>query len=453
MTHPVPPLVSGGLPLVGHVLEFRRDQYGLDRRGHAEHGDVFATKLGNKQVAVVTGADYNKLFYTQTDDALNISDVYSFLRATFGNVLFMASHDAYMNQRPILQAIFSREKMARYAQAMQTEVQMWLDGLGEIGEMDIAAEMLRLTQHVAGRAFIGPDFRAELSEAFWADYELISRSIDPVTPPNLPLPKFRRRDQATQRIRSTLLVLLDRRRQHPDQYDDLLTQLLSHPQKDGTTLSELQIIELFMGLLFAGHETTAGQAAWTVIQLLQNPDYLALVQAEIAEQVTPGQPIDGGVLRNLKHIYWAIDETTRLRPSAPMQLRIVERPLDVGEYTIPAGWLIRVSAATSHHQPGVFAQADVYDPLRFSPERAEGSTFDIIGFGGGLHKCTGMNFAKNEMAMITALLFRQYDLELLTPDTHVVTGLGANRPSATILRYRRRPQVKAALVPDAVLMA
>src|SRR5690606_28904122 len=105
---------------------------------------------------------------------------------------------------------------------------------------------------------------------------------------------------------------------------------------------------------------------------------------------------------------------------------------------VPAGWLMRVTAATSHYQPDVFADAEVYDPLRFAPERAEGSTFDIVGFGGGIHKCTGMNFAKNEMAVITALIFQQFDLDLVTRDTRVITGLGANRPSRTILRYRRK---------------
>lgn len=451
MTKPTPPFVSGALPLVGHAFAFRRDASELDRRGHAEHGDVFAVKLGGKPVAVVTGATYNKLFYTQTDDALNIGDVYGFLKAAFGEVLFMASRESYANQRPILQAIFSREQMARYVQAMQAEVQRWLDGLGEAGEIDISAEMLSLTQHVAGHAFLGPDFRAELGEAFWRDYEAISQSLDPIAPANLPLPKFIRRDRAIQRIRATLLPVIARRKQHPDQYDDLITLLFRQPQKDGTPMNDEQIIQLFMGLLFAGHETTAGQAAWTVIQLLQHPDYLARVQAEIAEHVPPGRVIDGGVLRALKHTYWAIDETTRLRPSASMQLRLVERPLDVGDYTVPAGWLMRVTAATSHYQPDVFADAEVYDPLRFAPERNEGSTFDIIGFGGGIHKCTGMNFAKNEMAVITALVFQQFNLELVTRDTHVVTGLGANRPSRTILRYRRKqPAVHPAHSDQAV---
>lgn len=437
-TKPTPPFVSGGLPFLGHALEFQRDSEKLDRRGEAEHGDVYAIKLLGKNVAVVTGAEHNKRFYLETDHDLNISHAYSFLRASFGEVLFIAPKETYENQRPVLQAIFGRSQMARYAQAMQIEVQKWLDSLDESGEMDISGEMLSLTQHVAGHAFIGPDYREELTEEFWEAYEHISRSIDPLMPQNLPLPKFRRRDQAKAFIEKELMGVIARRRQHPGQYDDLITQLFTQPQADGSPMSDGEIITLFMGLLFAGHETTAGQAAWTVIHLLHHPDYLALVQAEIDEHVKPGQPLDGGTLRNLKHTYWAVEETSRLKPSAPMQLRIVEQPFDVNGYTVPAGWMIRVNAANSHHQPDVFADSERYDPLRFAPDRKEGSTYDIVSFGGGMHKCTGMNFAKNEMAVITALLFQQFDLTLLTQETQVVTGLGANRPSATRIAYRRK---------------
>ncbi len=450
MPKPPPPLVSGALPLVGHALEFRRDCDALDQRGYREHGDLFAMRLANRNVAVVTGAEYNKLFYQETDRSLNISEVYSFLKASFGEVLFVAPPERYQNQRPLLRAIFGHGQMARYAVAMQVEIQRWVESLGEAGTMDISAEMLTLTQQVAGHAFIGPDFRRELGDEFWHAYEHISASLDPLLPPRLPLPKFIRRDRARQTIEAQLLAVLTERRRHPERYDDLLTQLLEEPQADGTLLADEEIICLFMGLLFAGHETTAGQAAWTLIHLLQHPAYLERVQAEIAEQVQPGAPLDGGVLRALKHVYWAIDETTRLTPSAPMQMRIVEEPLEVGEFVIPSGWLIRVNAATSHHQPDVFADPDRYDPLRFSPERKEGSSWDIIGFGGGLHKCTGMNFAKNEMAIIVALLLQQFDLELLTPQPRVVTGMGASRPSPALIRYRRKAHPSVAAQPSLI---
>lgn len=112
--------------------------------------------------------------------------------------------------------------MVGYIQAMNTEIQRWLDKLGQSGEVDISEAMLHLTQAVAGRALIGPDYEQELGEDFWQDYQAISVSLDPVLPPNLPLPKFWRRDRAKQKIHQKLATLIQKRREHPERYDDLI---------------------------------------------------------------------------------------------------------------------------------------------------------------------------------------------------------------------------------------
>lgn len=440
MTLMIPPTVSGSLPIVGHVVEMLRDRTKLFERGHTEHGDIFAIKLGPQWAAVITGADYNRLFYTETDKSLNMQDGYTFLKEAIGEVLFTASSADYYNQRPVLQQVFKRERMAAYIEAMNIEVQQWLDGLGAAGEVDLTQEMLRLTQYVAGRAFIGPDFREELGEAFWDEYSYISKSLDPVLPPNLPLPKFWRRDRAKKKIHQVLQEVIRKRRDNPDRYDDLITILLTTPLKDGTIMPDEGIVTMFMGLIFAGHETTAGQAAWLLALLLQHPDYLERVRSEIREHLVYGQRADGKVLSQLEHTYWAVDETTRMRPSADTQVRTVESPIQMGDYEIPVGWRIMVSGATSHYMPTVYSNPDTFDPLRYAPEREEGKNpFAIVGFGGGIHKCTGMNFAKNEMALIVALFFQQFEVELLSRDIHTVMGNGANHPSEVRVRYRRKP--------------
>lgn len=436
----LPPLVSGGLPVVGHLTEMMNDRTTLFKRGYAEHGDVFAVKVANKHILVVSGAENNRLFYQQTDKTLNIEDGYAFLKEAFGEVLFVASVESYTKQRPLLQEIFKRERMIDYVRAMQIEVQRWLDSLGEAGEVDMAHAMLRVTQNVAGHALIGPNFRDELGDAFWDQYRWISESIDNILPPKLPLPKFIRRDRAKKVIRRIMGEVISKRRQNPDKYDDLISTVLTTPQKDGSYLSDEGITNLFMGLLFAGHETTAGQAAWTIAQLLQHPEFLALVQDEISENVAYGAAFDGKLLSQLDHLYMAIDETTRMNPSADAQIRTLSEPMTIGGYDVPAGWVIMVNSANSHHLPDVFRNPDEYDPLRFSDERNEGKNpFSIVGFGGGIHKCTGMNFAKNEMAIITALFFQQFDAELLSENIKTVTGTGANRPDVVRVRYQRKP--------------
>ena len=93
----------------------------------------------------------------------------------------------------------------------------------------------------------------------------------------------------------------------------------------------------------------------------------------------------------------------------------------------------------------IFPDAQRYDPTRFSPERSEhkGHKNAIMGFGGGVHKCPGMSFAQNEMLAITALLLQQFDLELVTRDTHARLDLGASRPSETWINYKRKPVIEA----------
>ncbi|GAB4549885.1 MAG: cytochrome P450 [Anaerolineae bacterium] len=436
-----PPMLSGGLPFIGHALEMIRNRERLFKRGQAEHGNLFTIKLGPINTLVVTGAEYNRRFYTETDVTLNMQDGYAFLKEAIGEVLFTASKENYYNQRPALQEVFKRERMISYIQAMNIEVQRWLDSLGDSGEIDITQAMLQLTQFVAGRALIGPDYAEELGEGFWQQYGAISASLDVILPPKLPLPKFRRRDAAKKKLFHTLKGLIHKRRANPERYNDLISTLLTTPLKDGSILPDDTIVTIFMGLIFAGHETTAGQAAWLIALLLQHPDYLKHVQAEIAANVAHGMMIDASVLSKLQHIYWAIDETTRMRPSADTQIRTVESPITLGDYTIPAGWRLMVSAATSHFQAEVFHNPEQFDPFRYGPERNEGKNpFSIVGFGGGIHKCTGMNFAKNEMAIIVALLFQQFEVELLSKAIRVVTGNGANHPSEVRVRYKRKPQ-------------
>ncbi len=434
-----PPFVSGALPLLGHALEFMRNQDGLLRRGYREHGQVFALRMFRNPVAVLTGPENQKYFFTMTDKTLDMEKPYDFLATIFGKVAFLGSHATYMNQRPVLHVLFGREQMTKYLPEMQVAVQEWLDGLGDSGEMELTDEMNRLVQEVAGRCFLGPEVHARLGAAFWRDYALLGKALDPLLPPRLPLPKFIRRDQAKARIRRALAPIIAERRNGTERRADGFQLLLETAQADGQPLPAEVVDSMIMALMFAGHETTAGQAAWSIIHLLRHPEYRARVQAELAQVFPPGTAYDHVKLRELEATRLAVDETSRLTPSTETLFRAAEEDIVLDGYTIPRGWLVQTSTAVGHALPEVFSDADSFDPLRFSAERREGKhTFANITFGGGLHKCAGMNFANAEMTLVLALLFQQFDLELLTDEIKVERGLGASRPTKTWVRYQRK---------------
>lgn len=437
-----PPLVSGAKPGLGHVLEFSKNRAALIMRGQAEQGQIFAVRLGPQNVAVLIGPEYHRQFFMETDKKLNIATPYKFLRAAFGEVLFIAGHEEYLRQRPFITQAFRREKMVHYIEVMGREVQKWLDSLGDEGTFELVAAMGRMTQDVAGNALMGERFQREVGREFWDLYADLEKGIDPILPPNLPLPRFWRRDQARKQMAAILQPILEERRANPAAYNDFLQDFVNSRYTDNDQPIEDEVLlNLMLGLMFAGHETTSGQAAWNIILLLQHPEYLALVQEEIDRLVPYGTAIDGKVIHSLAHMNYAITEVERLRPSADMLLRDVDEPIEIGGYHIPAGWMVQVSSEIAHRLPELFDNPDYYDPLRFAPERAEDKAdrFALIGFGGGTHKCIGMNFANTEINVISTLLLQQFDLTLETPKPGVKRGTGANRPTETIIRYRRKP--------------
>ncbi|HEX6289169.1 MAG TPA: cytochrome P450 [Herpetosiphonaceae bacterium] len=436
---PIPPALPG-LPVIGNMLEFARDRHALLEKGYHQLGPIFSFKLGRKPVAVLIGPEYHQFFFVETDKLLNIEKPYRNLAALFGPVGFLASPAVYQEQKPILYAPFRPEKMLQYVTIMQRETQRWLDSLGDSGELEIAAAMGQLVQTIAGHALMGDDFQRKVGREFWDLYAALGQALNLVTPPNWPLPKNIRRDRAKRRMRELLQPIIAERRQHPEQYDDFLQDFVNTRCKSGAEADDETIISLLRGLLFASHETTAGQAAWTIIELLRHPDYLKRVQDEIAAHATAAT-IDGKRLRSLEHIIYAVREVERLHPSADMLMRVAEQDLEIGDYRIPKDWLVMVSAAVAHKSSDVFSEPERFDPLRFAPGRAEDRQhgYTLIGFGGGKHKCAGMNFANNEMMVITLLLFQQFDLELVTKNPRTQFGMGAGRPEPTIVRYRRKP--------------
>jgi sterol 14-demethylase len=450
--HSTPPLVPG-LPVIGNLLQFAKDRNQFLQQAYQKHGPIFSFKLGRQPAAVLIGPEYHQFFFLQTDKLLNVENAYRNLAALLGPVAFLAPPDVYQEQKPILYAPFRPEKMQHYVTIMQREIAYWIESLGDSGEIDIAVEMSRLVQNVVGSSLMGEDFQREAGREFWELYGKLGKTLSMVMPPNWPLPKNLRRGRVKKRMSQVLQPIIAERRKHPERYDDFLQEFVNTRFRSGADADDETIISLMRALLLVGHETTAGQAAWTIIEILRHPEYQALVQQEIEAHAPAGKPIDGKLLRSLEHIFYAVREVERLHPSAGLLMRLTNQELEIGGYRIPKGWLVMVVPGVAHRLPELFTEPERFDPLRFAPDRAEDRQhgYTLIGFGGGKHKCAGMNFANNEMMVITMLLFQHFDLELVTKNPKTDYGVGIGRPDRAIVRYRRKRAVEQE--PEPELMA
>lgn len=435
----MPPMVSGRLPLVGHSLEFMRDPHKVIRRGYEEHGLIFTLDMGLRQAVFMLGPDYHQFFFTETDGIFSMRQGYDTLLKMFDSKLFVFAHRTEaQEQMKVILPLLKHDN--RFMRLMVKEVDHFMENtLGDEGEIDLIDAVGPVVMHIGARAFFGDDFREKLGDEYFHMFRQFSQGADVVLPSWLPLPKFKRSRQAKTQIEQMIYNFMLKRRKSPLEPKDLFQELIESTYYDGKPVPDDLLVSMLLFIPWAAHETTVGHTSWTLIDLLQNPDYLAQVKDELQEvlgdsEYTPEK------LKQLKTLDWATLESERKHPAAHVIMRGVRDDMEFDGFKIPQGSMVFVAPETAHNIPEVFTNPEKYDPMRFSPERKEGSKkFSLIGFGGGAHRCAGVNFAKLEIKVIMAKLLQHYDIELLDKNPVPISGVETKWPAKPCrVRYKRR---------------
>jgi sterol 14-demethylase len=447
------PRLAGGLPGLGHALEFRRDPMRLIQRGRDFHGDIFAFRLFGNDVHVLTGADGNEAFFKASDAVLSAREAYQFTVPIFGKgVAYDATAELMDQQLRMVHPALRDEKMQSYAHFMATEIENHLAGWGDSGTLDLLTTMNEITISTAGRCLFGAEFRTVLASTFARLYRDLEGGINMVAffAPNFPLPAMRRRDSARRQVVELLSPLIATRRARPGSSDDFLDSLIAARGPDGEPFSDDTIIGLLLTLLFAGQHTSAVLATWTGVLLLQHPHHVAPILAEQASTLgSDGMTL--AALKQLVRLERCIKEAERLHPPLVMLMRKVLRNFEFRGYIVPAGELAMVSPAVSHRIPEIFADSSRYDPDRFAPPREEDrrTPYSLIGFGGGKHRCLGLAFAYQQVKVIWSVLLQRYTFELVEREQHpnyATFVVGPRQPCLVRYRSRSVAQRRAPLV-------
>ena len=426
MSPPTPPMIRG-LPLLGSLLEWRRDHLTLFQKAYQEHGPVFGVRLGPQKGILLIGPRYHEFYFREVDRRLSVPELYKFVIPMFGDVM-MAATDTDRRRRHValLQSAFQGRRLERYVAVMAAEVDRWLDELGDAGEFELWSTLEPVVMRIAASALMGPEIRARIDE-FRPLLVDLARGMEFILPPNLPLPRFVRRDLARRKLTEMLRPILAQRRRHPDRHDDFLQTLVDDPG----LAAEGDEVQVGMALctIFTGYITTAAQACWTLALLLRHPGYLDSIVA----------PADAGDRR--ARLGWAFKESLRLRPVMGFYGRNNAVDIDLDGFRLPRGWMTMLCPGVAHRLPEHFAEPDRYDPERFAPGRAEDqrTPHALIGFSGGFYRCPGQAFGTHEVSILLEGLLTRFELEPLDRDPGADLDLGVTRPrSPTVVRYRKR---------------
>jgi len=447
-----PPRVSGGEGEDGHLDELSTDPIALMWRVRAECGDVGQFRLGPRDVVLLSGARANEFFFRSTEDDLDQSEAYPFMKPIFGEgVVFDAPPE---RRREMLHNQALRDKFMRgHAQTIADEVDRMVGAWDDEGEIDLLDFFAELTIYTSSACLIGKKFRSELDRRFSVLYHELERGTDPITyvDPYAPVESVRRRDEARAGLVELVGAIMARRAEGPAPTDDdrdLLDVLMSVRDEDGgLRFSPDEVTGMFISMMFAGHHTTSGTAAWTLIELLRHPEEMAAVRGELDELYAGGAEVSYQALREIPRLESAVKEALRLHPPLILLLRVAKTELEVEGFRIAPGTLVGASPAVSNRIPEDFADPDAFVPSRYAPPRAEdqANPWTWIPFGAGRHRCVGAAFAMMQLKAIFSVLLESWEFTLAQPpdsyrNDHSKMVVQLQQPC--VVRYRRRPRAR-----------
>jgi sterol 14alpha-demethylase len=425
-----PPKVSGGEAQHGHLEELRRDPIGLMRRVREECGDIGEFRLADRDVVLLTGAEANEFFFRAPEESLDQAEAYPFMTPVFGQGgVFDVSPE---RRREMLHNQALRDKFMRgHAATIATEVEAMVakqSGEKQSGTIDLLDWFAELTIYTSSACLIGKRFRAELDRRFAELFHDLEKGTDAIAYVDAYAPgveSFARRDAARVGLVELIQGIIDRRKTEPSPTDgdrDLLDVLVSVKDEDGVPrFSTDEITGMFISMMFAGHHTTSGTAAWTLIELLRHPEEMAMVTAELDDLYAHGEEISYQALRDMPRLEAAIKEALRLHPPLILVLRVAKEDLEVEGFTIAKGKTVGASLSVSNRLPEDFPDPDAFVPQRYLDPRNEdkGNPWTWIPFGAGRHRCVGAPFAMMQLKAIFSVLLRSWEFELAQPsDTY-----------------------------------
>ena len=399
-----------GLPLVGRNLELMMDPLGFLEDQHKEYGDVAKSNIARSRCVTVYGPEHAKTMILDKDRVFSTRCGWEHLIPEFfkGGLLHK-DYDDHRVQRRIMQTAFKSDSLRAYTEVIVQEVSEHIDRWAKQKEIIYFNEIKQLLLDIAFKVFAAVDAsdgdRVEVNKAFSEMMEGAATLIQY----NIPGLAFSKGLKARAFLEDYFKSRIEQKRNSDEK--DAFSYFCKEKKDNGEYFSDDEIANHVVFLMLAAHDTTASTLTMAAYHLAHEKG----VQTRFAEECQAlGDDISFDTLKtDLPFAEAVFKETLRLHPAVPMYFRRTTKDTELDGKKIPANTLIMIPTIYNHRLPEHWPDPLEFKPERFLPENIDKDqhSFAWYPFGGGAHKCIGLNFADILFKSTLHGLLRHYEID------------------------------------------
>ncbi|RYQ86090.1 hypothetical protein Ahy_B10g105754 isoform A [Arachis hypogaea] len=222
---------------------------------------------------------------------------------------------------------------------------------------------------------------SRISDSIMPEYfKMVSGTIS--LPIDLPRTKYRRGCQARKALVSILREVMEERRKSQETHKDMLGVLMGNDDESRHKLSDEEIIDLLIAVMYSGYETVSATSMMAVKYLQDHPK----------------------ALEELRVIF----ETARLATIVNGVLRKTIQDVELNGYLIPKGWKIYVFIREINYDPFLYPEPLKFNPWRWLQDQSLESKNHFLVFGRGTRLCPGKDLGIAEISTFLHYLVTRY---------------------------------------------
>ncbi|CAO2820079.1 unnamed protein product [Amaranthus hypochondriacus] len=415
---PLPP-GSLGWPYIGETFQLYSENPNVFFASkEKKYGSVFKSHILGCPCVMMSSPEAAKFVLVTKSNLFKPTFPASKERMLGKEAIFFNQGDYHAKLRRLVLRAFMPDAIRNFVSDIDSIASLTLDSLqGSV--FNTFQQMKTYTFNVALLSIFGKDevtYREDLKRCYY----ILEKGYNSM-PINLPGTLFNKSMKARKELARILAQIISTRREMKKDHQDLLASFMG----DKESLTDQQIADNVIGVIFAARDTTASVLTWIIKYLADNPSVLQTVREE-QESIIKGKEESGEEMgltwadtKKMPYTIRVIQETLRVASILSFTFREAVEDVEFEGYLIPKGWKVLPLFRNIHHNPDIFPEPEKFDPSRFEVA-PKPNTF--LPFGNGIHACPGNELAKLEILVLLHHLTTKYRWSIIGPQNEIQYG-------------------------------